>query len=249
MRSLPKIFKDIDVVLENNYLMPKDETQERAVSETPKTVPYDKSLKKNAEILWQARLKAQKIIENANGSAKKIIQNANQKAQSELERAQKAGYEKGFALGKENAEAQVKEVVDELLQLIGSIDEAKSDILCQYENQLKDLALHIAKKIIDTELKKNDSLFLSLYKNAIKQHNEQKWLKLTVSQYEAEFATSNPDLLLSLAKGAQDIKITVAKNAPQGTCIVETPLSITDASVETQIIKLENAFHNAEVSL
>jgi len=249
MRSLPKIFKDSDVVLENHCLILDSETKDETSLENYNTIPYDMNLKKNTEALWQARLKAQKIIENANGQAKKIIQNAGQKVQTEMERAQKVGYEKGFALGKEKAEENMQSGVDELLDIIKSMEEAKQSILQRCENELKDLALNIAKRIIDTELEKHDSLFLSLYKSAIKQHNEPKWLKVTVSQCEAEFATSNADLLLSMSKGAQDIKFTILENAVRGTCIVETPLSITDASVETQLHKLEEAFGNAEVAL
>lgn|GEM_PF-3371790 len=248
---MSKIFKDSDVVLDKqqHFLILDVVLESEDCNEALKLLPYDKTQKKNTEALSQARAKAQKIIENANEFAKKIIQNATQKAQKEYEHAQKIGFENGFLEGKQKAENEMKAAMEELITLNAAMEEERKTIICKYEEELKELALDIAKKVINTELEKNDSLFISLYNNAVKQHSEQKWLKVTVSQFEAEFATSNAELLLSMVKGAQDIKFSILANAPRGTCIVETPLSITDTSVQTQLHKLEESFLNADLAV
>lgn len=246
---MSKIFKDSDVILDKHFLLLDVVIENEEYNDVSKIIPYEKPQKKNSEVVWQARAKAQKIIENANEFAKKIIQNATQKAQKEFERAQKIGYEDGYLLGKEKAQEEVKAVLNELLTFNAALEKERETILCKYENELKELALDIAKKVIDTELEKDDSLFISLYNNAVKQHSEQKWLKVTVSEYEAEFATSNAELLLSMVKGAEDIKFSILANAPRGTCIVETPLSITDTSVQTQLRKLQESFANADLAV
>lgn len=246
---MSKIFKDSDVILDKHFLLLDVVLENEENNDVSKIIPYEKPSKKNTEVIWQARAKAQKIIENANDFAKKIIQNATQKAQKEFERAQKIGYENGYLMGKEKGQAELKEALNEFLMLNCALEKERENILCKYEDELKELALDIAKKVINTELEKDESLFISLYNDAVKQHSEQKWLKVTVSEYEAEFATSNAELLLSMVKGAEDIKFSILANAPRGTCIVETPLSITDTSVQTQLHKLRESFINADLAV
>ena len=82
----------------------------------------------------------------------------------------------------------------------------------------------------------------------MKHYNGQERLKVIVSEYEAEFMTSNADTLLKMTRGAKDIEIQVLENAPRGTCIVETPLSIVDASVETQFNRLKDSMVDIEKS-
>jgi len=246
---LPRIFKDSDVILDKHFLVLDVVLENEEYNDVTKIINYEINQKKNTEIIWQARAKAQKIIENANEFAKKIMENATQKAQKEFERSQKIGYENGYLAGKEEAKNEMKTALNDFLMLNSALEKERETILCKYEDELKELALDIAKKVIDTELEKDDSLFISLYNNAVKQHSEQKWLKVTVSEYEAEFATSNAELLLSMVKGAEDIKFSILANAPRGTCIVETPLSITDTSVQTQLHKLQESFINADLAV
>lgn len=245
MRSLPKVLKDIDIVINHDCLLLADELQD----EQREIAAYKKNLQQNTETLWQARVKAHKIIETANERAKRMIQCAIQEARAEYDQVHKDGYEQGHLLGQQEGLAEIKSACSRLEQLMEKIEREEQTILKQYEEGLKDLSLCIAKKIIDTQLEQDDELFLTLYDNALKQHREQKWVKLTVSQFEAEFATAKSDLLLSMIKGAQEIKITVAEDAARGTCIVETPVSITDTSVDTQLSKVAEALDNAELCI
>ena len=245
MRLLSKVFKDSDIVLEN-YCLVLDNIQDNGKPfGGAKIVSYDR---KPEEILWQAKLKAYKLIENAAEYSNKIIRNADQKAYEELATAQKIGYEEGFKAGKEENEKKMASLISEFKNLIATIEEEKNAILERNETELKDLALNIAKKVVDKELESNQESFLSIYNNAVKHYNGQERLKVIVSEYEAEFMTSNADILLKMTRGAKDIEIQVLENAPQGTCIVETPLSIVDASVETQFNRLKDSMVDIEKS-
>ena len=253
MSLLPKIFKNNNVVIDCNSLVLENKTNEdlalniQTISYTNndyKSNNYEKS-----KILWQARLQANKILEKANVNAKKLMQKTQHDAQNEFEVAKKNGFEQGYNEGIQEANNDLQSRINDLTEIINAMEEKKSTLLKEYENELTDLALSIASKVIDSELERDDEKFLTLYRNALTKHSEQKWVKISVSQYEAEFATRNSDLLLSMAKGAKDIKINILENAPRGTCIVETPISITDASAQTQLSKLEDSFVDVELSV
>lgn len=246
MRSLSKVFKDSDIVVENYHLLLDSIIKNEKAQVSLRTLPADNSLGKKEEVLWQAKLKAYKLIENGMECANSIILKANQKAQDELEQARKNGFQEGYAVGLKKGEERIAAGITEMQLLINSLEEKKAEMLKKYEEELKDLAISIAKKVIDSELDNDNSRFLAIYKNAIKQHSKQAWVKITVSEYEADFAIANKSELMALAKGAKDIKIIVDSNACRGTCIVETPSSVVDASVDTQLNRLKEMLSESE---
>lgn len=237
---MSNIFKDDDIVVENYCFILDCIKKDEEAYESIKSMPYDQALKRKEEILCQARIKSQQLIQNAVACAADILNDAKKKAQEEFVLAQNAGFEEGLRQGKEAAEMKIMKPYNDLRLLINSIEEKKVEIFNDYENELKELALSVAKKVIDINLEKDDSLFLNIFNNAVKEYKKLEWVKVTVSGYESSVAVTRTDKLLELAKGATDIDIKIFEDAPRGTCIIETPHSIVDASVDTQLQRIKN---------
>ncbi len=245
---MSNIFKDNDIIVENYcFILDCIKKNEESYSNI-KSMPYDEALGKKEDILYQAKLKAQQLIQNAVACANDILIDGNKKAREVFELAKKTGYEDGLRQGKAEAEASIKKGYNELRQLIDTIEGKREEIFCDYEDELKELILVIAKKVIDKNLEKDDSLFLNIFKSAVKDYKKLEWVKVSVSEYESELAMTNVDAFLELAKGATDISITVLEDAPRGTCIVETPQNIIDVSVRKQLQKLKETLINAEIT-
>lgn len=175
------------------------------------------------DIIWRARLDANAIVAKAEEYSQRIIAKASEKAVNDLNQAVEEGFAQGLEKGQAQALDMLKQQIDELKEINQQIEKSKAEILEDYEEDIKETALAIAKKIIDAELQKDDKAFLNLYKKAVQELSPQEWVKLTVSKFEESFASSNSELLRSLAKEAKTIKISVLENASPGTCIVETP--------------------------
>jgi len=242
---LSKIFKDDDIVVENYcFILDCIKKDEEAYSNL-NSMPYDLALEKKEEILHQARLKSQQLIQNAVAYADDILSDANKKTQEKYEWAQKAGYEEGLRQGKASAEEKIIKLYNDMQLLINTIEGKKAEIISDYEDGLKELVLEVAKKVIDINLDKDDSIFLNIFNNALKEYKKLDWIKVTVSEYESEFAVTQSDKLLEMAKGATDIEIKVLEGAPRGTCVVETMQNIVDVSIGTQLQKLKTTLVNA----
>lgn len=236
---MSSVLKDMNIIMDSHSLaldlMKKTETQVDLRPAESREVPKDQ------EVLLQARLKAHKIMEKAAEQAQKILMETLGKAREEAEEAKKAGFDEGYIQGKRKAEAEVRFAVARLEALDAAIEARKQAVLQEYEAGLRDVAFTLAQKILDTRLEAEDAAFLPLFEKAVRQCGPQEWIELTVSEFEAAFATTNAPLLLSLAKEVKDIKIKVLPKAPRGTCIVETPVSVVDASVATQLSRLEES--------
>ena len=250
MRYLSKIVKFHDVSMDGCYqysALPPVFSTANADRREYGTSPLTPLAGESETIIEQAKNESRDMVAGARIVAKKIKAYSVQKAQEEYRDAEKAGYEAGYREGKAQAERENAEMIEELTNLLQSIDSQKAEMINQYDNQLKDLALHIAKKIVEETLTKDDAAFLRLFEKAVEGFHGQKWVKLIVSDYDVQFATTNVQQLLSLVKGAEHIDIAVQKGAPKGTCIVETPQGTADASVNTQFQKLEKVLVAASV--
>ncbi|HBR32909.1 MAG TPA: hypothetical protein DD733_12600 [Clostridiales bacterium] len=85
-------------------------------------------------------------------------------------------------------------------------------------------------------------MFLDIYEKAVKDIVAQKWVRLSVSDSDAVFATSHSDQLLGMVSGAERINIKVLDNAPKGSCIVETAEKIVDSGIDTQLSFLKTIY-------
>jgi len=197
-----------------------------------------------AKRLAEADREAQEIINSAKIFATKIRSFAFKKAKFEYEEAKTKGFKEGYEAGKEIALKEYTSIVDQLKQLLKQLDDTKERYLDDCRQELINLTFKIAEKIIGEKLDRNESAFVSIFKNAVKDLTTQKWVKLSVSEYDYEFATANAELLKSFISSAESIEINVIENAPKGTCIIETNEKILDASVNTQLESLYKAVVN-----
>ena len=242
MRSLSEVLKYTNIIEGGFYSF---ESMSKKVSIVDPSEVL--SSEKYEELLWRARNEAREIVEKADQVSKRLMDNAAQKAKIERKNAQELGYAEGLKKGREEALAMTKTAISELQLLLQSIEKEKEAVLKKHEDDLQELALGIARKVIDSELQKDDKAFLSIYKNAVQELSGQEWVKVSVSEFDKEFATSNSELLKSMVRGAKSIKVIVLEGAPRGTCVVETPQSIADAGVETQIARIKEAFMTLSV--
>lgn len=213
------------------------------VRETKVLPPVEENVAKIRERLeWRARADAHKIIEEAESYAQTIVRKAEEKARQSMVKAWEDGYETGLREGREKAEAEKGELMNELNGLIGEIEEQKEEILREYEQSVRELALAVAKKIIDTELQTNDEAFISLFQRAVSELGSQEWIKVSVSGDGFACMTSNAPRLKTMVKDAQHVRVFQLDDAPRGTLIVETASGVVDAGIDTQLSRVEEAF-------
>ena len=247
MRSLSKILKNTDIKLDSSYQMQKIakkeiQQEEKKVSDQPETV------KKKTDYVTQAKVDAYKIVAEAREVAQNIKISTVSRMKIDMEAAQLQGYEEGLKIGRAEAYQENLTVLDELHSLIKSIDEQREAYIKSNEENIKNLVIDIARKLINTEISQDSKAFISLYKNAVQDYSNQEWVKISVADSEYELATASADLLQSLVKGAEYIDVVKLPGAPVGTCVVETASGIADASVESQLTRISDSVARAQAA-
>lgn len=199
-------------------------------------------------IVEDAKAEAYKIIVAAREQASSILAAAEQQAEEKLMVAQKKGYETGLEQGRQQALQQAEAVLQEIQQLLSDIQQHREQLLKENTETIKALVLEVAKKVILTELDNNSDALLRMIHNAVQECTRKDWVKVYVSDQQYELVMARSDQLHSMIKGASFIEIVPVSGAPKGTCVVETPSGIADASVNLQLDNIREAFARAEQS-
>lgn len=200
------------------------------------------------------------IIEEAKEEAIKIIKTAKIDAQAEiaeykkrayedgfnsgLEIGKKKGYEEGYNEGQAKASEifieKNKEASKQISEMIEKIELEKMKVISKYEDEIANLSIEIAEKIIRNEIDLKDDLISAIIKDVIKDYRNVEWIKLYISDKDnVAVIEADKGLTDELKKIAKDIKIEVLDELEKGSAIVESADRIIEASIDTQLKNLK----------
>ena len=197
------------------------------------------------EIEESARQKASEIMDEANRYMHSVQDQLYLESQDAFEKARKEGYAYGYAEGHAQGHAQAladnEQTLARIVSLLQEIDKGKQAIYEKCQQDMLDLALDIARKVVGNQLSKNDKAFLNIFKKAAEGLYGQKTVRLLISPHEAKVVTTLGDELRGMISGMEQLDVQVLEDAPPGTCILETEDSLIDASAQKQVDKLTQA--------
>ena len=206
----------------------------------------------NAEVKKQIDDAIADAKNEAREIANQIILDAREEALNKIESARAQGYEEGFKQGKDNgyeegfkiskSEAVIAvslkydELLYDLKTTIDAINDEKSRFITQNKTKLTSLAITVAEKVIDVSLSTSSEVIERMMTRVIDESKNNEKVKIYISDFQAELITKiDKNLLEIIENTSNNIKIEVLKDAHSGTCIVEFPDKIIDASSKTQI--------------
>ncbi|MGB4439096.1 MAG: FliH/SctL family protein [Sedimentibacter sp.] len=224
-----------------------------------------KTINTPKEDLYEIYNQREIILKEANEEALKIINVAKRNAQTEIAELKKRGYEEGYnagmeigknkgyaegyELGKlkttEELNEQNKVKVEEIENMLEEIENKKESIILKHENGLGKLAIDIAEKIIRNEIKLKDNVVSGIIESVIKDYRNEQWIQIYISSKDnVKTIKADKDLISSLNKISNDVKIEETESLEEGSVIIETPEGIVDASIVTQLNNLKEMVLN-----
>ena len=185
--------------------------------------------------------KARFIVESANRYVLKMHEQIRKQADDAYASAREEGFRKGYEEGHAQAFAENEHTLAKIENLMEEIDRGKDALFKRHEQDMADLALDIARKVVDAKLSENDETFLNIFRKAADGLHGQKTVRLQISPHEARFVTASHAYLLSLIRGAESLDIQVIEDLEPGACILESDDVLVDASAGRQLETLVQA--------
>lgn len=222
------------------------ETAADSLEERPAT-PVDFARVQAEAILAAARLEAEQIKEQAVKDAEAEVH--------ELYRAARAdgyngGFTEGMAAAMSEAQAEIARQAEaqgaEVKRFLEDATHRRDLILQDTKEDLRDLALAVAEKVIRISLKSSGDILLRMIENATEKHRRCEWVQIYIADCDTKnIALSTPELTAALGHLSNRIRIIPMADDESGTCIIEMPDEIIDASVSTQMDNIREVIQNA----
>jgi len=187
-----------------------------------KKVDQDIATKRN-----QLELELKQARENWQVEKEALIKKTKQTATED-------GYQEGKKLGFE----AVKEKIIQADQIIELAKDEQKKIIDQSESILLELATKIANKIVTYEIKENDA-FLKMVKVAIQEVHGQPQVQIFTSNEDYYLIQGQRDQLLTLLEPEVVLSIHPDEKLNSGDCLIKTPYSKLDVSVDKQLTKIK----------
>lgn len=214
-----------------------------------------------AEPINFARLQAEMILQDARRQAAELMEQSRLAAQVEAEgirerareEGRREGYGQGVAQGLEEARQSREEQADALEAEVARFLEKAGTALDRQMDQnvdaLRDLAVTIAEKVVRVSLKSSGDVIGRMIQAAVDKRKRREWVHIYISECDAKRMAQIPASLSSALSAISDrVRIIPMADDESGTCIIEMPDEIIDASAGTQLNNIRSLLMDTPAS-
>ena len=208
------------------------------------------------QALSLAQTQADELIRNAQAKAEHIIEQAKQAAEAEVARihqqASEEGYNQGYVEGQRKGEEEAsaamrkaaQDSVEAVQRFLTQANNMRDEKIDKLSGELLDVAVAVAEKVIHVSLKSSEEIIKRMIVAATEKLKRREWVQIYVADCDVKgVAQSDPSLSAALSSLSDHIKIVPMRDAETGTCIVEMPDEIIDASAPTQLENIRSVIH------
>ncbi len=216
--------------------------------EPPEQAPEPEEETEEETPISYAQVQADLIMADARREAEQLLEQARQDAAKEADavfaQAKESGYQEGYVQGmaqamteanqqREKQAAVLEEEVHRFLEKAGALLDNQMD---QSVADLRDLALAVAEKVVCVSLKSSADVISRMIQTAIDKRKRKEWVHIYIAECDAKRLTQMPATLsASLTALSDRVRIIPMAEDESGTCIIEMPDEIVDASAATQL--------------
>lgn len=202
----------------------------------------DKDLRISQDIVYKAKEEAAQLRREAELEAGRIVRDAKEetiriKSETE-EKAREEGYSRGEELAKQHYSSLLAEAEDYKSRSKTEYEEA----LASTEQDIVNLVLDIAAKIVGDEIRSNREAILGIVRETINACSNHEHVLLKVSDDDYDVVLENKDKLRSMVGGLDELEIRRDSTLDKGSCVVENDFGSVDGSCGTRLESIRKAF-------
>jgi flagellar assembly protein FliH len=160
----------------------------------------------------------------------------------ETRRAFQAGYE----LGREELRSQVESIAESFVKSLEELSAFRARLRDRYERELLELALGVARKVVQQELAARPEIWLGIIRAAVRRTVDRERIVVRVPPVLAGFLREAMPELRAALEDVKELEVVEDPGLPAGGCVVESRFGEVDVGVATQLEAAERALVRAE---
>ena len=203
------------------------------------------------QIIADARRRADEILDQARLEAELKAQELYETTrQSALEAGRAEGLSQGAAQalqeGQRAQQRQAEELAGDFVRFLERAGAALDRQMDDNVEELRDLAIAIAEKVVSVSLKSSSEVICRMIQTAIDKRKRREWAHIYIAECDAKHLSKVPASLMNALSALSDrVRIIPMADDEAGTCIIETPDEIVDASAATQMNNIRTLLSDA----
>lgn len=198
-----------------------------------------------AQILEDAKKQARQIVQEAREQAELLRKEAFEEGRN---KGEKEGFEAAYEQGKADMEREVRVMQKKFADVIRDVTIQKDRILEKNVDDLKKISIAVAEKVIQTSIRSSEEIVKRMIMAATEKLKKRQWAKIYITKCDTEVNMEvDSEFLESLSHLSDNLKIITMSNGEEGTCIIELPDEVIDASVGTQLENIKDILNNVRV--
>jgi len=219
---------------------PQPVGKQEKLPEKKEPTPIDFAQVQADAIRSQAEKEAQELREKAVAEAQAEIEDLKKQAHAE---GYQAGFAQGMAEGRQEAKVQLEQMAaaqeKDITAFLKESVRLRDQLLEDSKQDLKELALAIAEKVIHVSLKSSGDILIRMIESATAKRRRCEWVQVYIADCDAKASANTvPELAEALSRLSDRVRVIPMTGDESGTCIIEMPDEIIDASVSTQLDNL-----------
>ncbi|MDR3145989.1 MAG: flagellar assembly protein FliH [Treponema sp.] len=209
------------------------EAEEEAARETRRKAEEAETIKPRAEaeaerLIAEARVKAEEI-----SAGSQAVFDAGRAEAAEQGRL--AGREEGFNEGK----AEADRLIERLHTVLERAQNKREEILVETEQQIVDLVLLIARKVVKVISETQREVVVSNIVQALRKVKARGTVSVRVNLADLKLSTEHTKNFIQLIEGGGNVQIVEDSTVDPGGCVIETDFGEIDARISSQLAELE----------
>ncbi|MDR2468503.1 MAG: flagellar assembly protein FliH [Spirochaetaceae bacterium] len=190
-------------------------------------------------LLADARKEAEKTSLGADDAAASIKSAAETAGEELRKMAQAEGFEKGREEGYAAGFAEVQRLVVRTQVILERLQDKRSEVIAEAEQQIVDLTLVLARKIVKTISESQRTVVIENIKEALAKVKSRGKITIKVNLADLELSTAHLADFTRTIEGAGNIQILEDTSVDPGGCVIETDFGEIDARIASQFAELE----------
>jgi flagellar assembly protein FliH len=172
----------------------------------------------------------------ADESAEEALRVAEERALLE-----QAAYARGVAEGRAQADAALAQLVQGMGEVIAELTRFRHETMTRYQSELLDLALEVARKVVDRELEQHPEHWIEVIREGVRRAVDRDHIRIRVAPVLHAFLAEHLVELRGGLAGVKDLELLEDPSLPPSGCVVETSYGDLDLGVDSQIGTIRTA--------
>jgi flagellar assembly protein FliH len=231
---------EIDVEESISSAISEDHQQVSATSVDPRQAleEYRAQLE---EYRAQIEKEADSMLANAKQQAEDLVAEALQNALYLRDEASKEGHASGYKVGVAQGYDEVKAFLEEAVKIVEYAKQEKQELLERSEQEILELALAVATRVVHSEITINSAVVLAVVKDALQKAKDQNRITIRVHPFDFETVMAEKQTLQAILGREMGMEIRGDIGVGAGGCVIETEYGAIDARIDTQLETIKSA--------